>query len=107
MKKSILILAATLCLSGAAMAQATQPTDSTGTQVTQTPDQNYKKDMLKVNSNEVPASLKTTLQGTQYKGWETGTVYRNQNSDMYLLEVKDGNQSKTYRFDAAGKPIEE
>jgi len=106
MKKSILILAAALCLSGAAMAQATQPTDSTGTQVTQTPDQNqnYKKDMLKVKSNEVPASLKTTLQGTEYKGWETGTIYRNQNSDMYLLEGKDG---KTYRFDAQGKKIEQ
>jgi hypothetical protein len=112
MKKSILILAAALCLSGAAMAQATQPTDSTGSQVNQTPNQNqnqtqnqnYKKDMLKVKSNEVPASLKTTLQGTEYKGWETGTIYRNQNSDMYLLEGKDG---KTYRFDAQGKKIED
>ena len=121
MKKSILILAAALCLSGAAMAQATQstqPTDSTGSQVNQTPNQNqtqsqnqsqgqnqnYKKDMLKVKSNEVPASLKTTLQGTEYKGWETGTIYRNQNSDMYLLEGKDG---KTYRFDAQGKRIEQ
>ncbi len=111
MKKAILILAGALCLSGAVMAQdttRTQPTQPTQpNQTTQTPDQNYKKDMVQIKSTEVPASLKTTLQGSQYKGWEAGTVYRNQNSDMYLVEMKEGsNPPKTYRFDANGKVIE-
>jgi hypothetical protein len=106
MKKSILILAGVLCLSGAAMAQdPAQTKDSTNQQTVPSTEQNYKKDMVKIKSTEVPASLKTTLQGTEYKGWENGTVYRNENSDMYLVEVSNGGTSTSYRFDANGKPI--
>jgi len=65
---------------------------------------NYTKDMVKIQSTEVPDNLRQTLSGTQYKGWESGTVYRTKNSDGYLLEMKDGSRTKVYRFDANGKP---
>ena len=59
--------------------------------------------MIVIPSTEIPASLRGTLQGTQYKGWENGTIYRNQSSDMFMVEVREGNQTKTYRFDQNGK----
>ncbi|HEY5748633.1 MAG TPA: hypothetical protein VIU12_21330 [Chryseolinea sp.] len=68
--------------------------------------QNYTKNMSKIQSSEVPANLRTTLQGTQYKGWEKGTIYRSKNNDGYAIEFKDGNKTKTYRFDGEGKPMD-
>ncbi len=68
---------------------------------------NFKKDMIVIPSAEVPASLRSTLQGSQYKGWENGTIYRNQTSDMFMVEMRDGNQTKIYRFDQNGKAIKD
>ena len=68
---------------------------------------NFKKDMIIIPATEVPASLRGTLQGTQYKGWENGTIYRNQSSDMFMVEVREGNQTKTYRFDKNGKAVKD
>ena len=68
---------------------------------------NFKKDMIVIPSAQVPASLRSTLQGSQYKGWENGTIYRNQTSDMFMVEMRDGNQTKIYRFDQNGKAIKD
>ena len=68
---------------------------------------NFKKDMIVIPSAEVPASLRSTLQGSQYKGWEKGTIYRNQSSDMFMVEMRDGDQTRIYRFDQNGKAIKD
>ena len=68
---------------------------------------NFKKDMIVIPSAEVPASLRSTLQGSQYKGWENGTIYRNQSSDMFMVEMRDGDQTRIYRFDQNGKAIKD
>ncbi len=115
MKTIILIMAAAFCLSAASVnaQDATQRRDTTGTtgvqqQRTQQPSQNYQKDMVKIQSSEVPDNLRTTLQDTQYKGWEKSTIYRSKNNDMYLIETKDeSNRTKTHRFDNSGKAIKD
>ena len=104
MKKLMLLFAAVLCLSVVAVqAQDTQKKDTTG--VSQS--QNYRQDMTVIKSSDIPASLKTTLQDAQYKGWETGTFYTNKAKDSYVVEIRDASTSKTksYRFDANGKPM--
>ncbi len=65
------------------------------------------KDMTALKSTEIPASLRETLQGAQYKGWDASTskIYRNQTSDLYVVQITDGTMTKTYRFDKQGKPI--
>jgi len=68
---------------------------------------NFKKDMIVIPSADVPASLRSTLQGALYKGWENGTIYRNQTSDMFMVEMRDGNQTRIYRFDQNGKAIKD
>lgn len=68
---------------------------------------NFKKDMIVIPAAQVPASLRSTLQGAQYKGWENGTIYRNQSSDMFMVEMRDGNHAKIYRFDQNGKAIKD
>jgi hypothetical protein len=74
---------------------------------TQKDQANFKKDMIVIPPAEVPASLRSTLQGSQYKGWENGTIYRNQSSDMFMVEMRDGNQTRIYRFDQNGKAIKD
>jgi nucleoside-specific outer membrane channel protein Tsx len=105
MKKLMLIVAAVFCLSAVAVhAQDPQKKDTTQTQ-----SQNYRQDMTVIKSTEIPATLRTTLQDAQYKGWETGTFYTNKAKDTYVVEIKDATTNKTmaYRFDASGKPIRE
>jgi len=85
-----------------------QPQDQTTPQHQLQQEQiNFKKDMVVIQPSEIPASLRNTLQGSQYKGWESGVIYRNQNSDMYMVEMRDGNQTSIYRFDQNGKAIKD
>lgn len=68
---------------------------------------NYTKDMVKIKAADVPKPVQQALQSTEYKGWENAAIYRSKSSDMYLVEMKDGDKTKTYRFDRNGKPIKE
>jgi len=68
---------------------------------------NYTKDMVKIKATDVPKPVQQALQSTEYKGWENAALYRSKSSDMYLVEMKDGDKTKTYRFDRNGKPIKE
>jgi len=110
MKKVLFIVAGMLFAAGATFAQ-----DSTRTQQAQQPQtqqspeqtqsQNYSKDMIKIKSTDVPEAVKQTLGAPQYQGWESSTIYRSKNSDMYFIQMGDGAEAKTYRFGADGKPI--
>ena len=107
MKKVILIIAAAACLSAFAInvqAQHGPKKDTTGIQ----PSQSYRDDMVKITADDLPAAVKATLQGAQYKGWDSGNLFRNSTGETYIVEITgDDRQVKTYKFDATGKPIEE
>lgn len=99
-----------------------QQVDTTGTQ-TQTPsatqqpsatqpsatqsDQYIQKDYEMVKSTDVPSSLRTTLKGSEYTGWESGSVYRNKSNNGYMVRVGSGDQTKNYYFDKGGKRIQD
>jgi hypothetical protein len=107
MKKIILIIAGAFCLSAFALqaqAQDGPKKDTTSIQ----PSQSYREDMVKITADDLPAAVRSTLQGAEYKGWEAATLYRNPTGDMYVVEITgDDRQVKTYKFDANGRPIEE
>jgi len=109
MKKIVLIIAGALCLTAAAV-QAQDPTQQprkdTIHYIQHSPP-SYLKDMVSIQATEIPDSLKSTLQGAQFKGWENGAFYRNQNADEFIIEIRDEveNRTKAFRFDANGKPI--
>lgn len=103
MKKIILILAGSLCLSTAAVQAQDVPQDTTR-QSEQS--QNYRKDMVKIQASEIPTSLRTTLQDAQYQGWEKATIFRSKANDMYFVEMKDASgKMKVHKFDASGKAV--
>lgn len=70
--------------------------------------QDYRKDMTVIQSSEMPASLRSTLQGEQYKGWENNsTIYRSKNNDSFVVEMRNGDQTKVHRFDQNGKAVKD
>ena len=62
--------------------------------------------MIEIQPTEVPVSLRETLSDDQYKGWESGKLFRHASTGEYLLiidapNVAEGKQ--TYHFDKEGK----
>jgi hypothetical protein len=109
MKKLMLTIASLLFVSVMAVnAQVSSDSASvSGQPPVSTDDQaNYTRDMEVIQSSEVPASLRSTLQGSEYTGWEDGKVYRNSTTNEYLIVIGEEN-AKVYRFDANGSRIEE
>jgi len=116
MKKTIFILSACM-FAGLVTANAQSDSTSiksnnqqspTSGQVQTTPGQTKtprQSEMTRVKSSEIPASLRQTLQGAEYKGWENSTLYRSPNSDLYTIDISDANRTRSYRFDKNGKRL--
>lgn len=62
----------------------------------------------KITVTEVPASVRQTLLGPEYKGWDDQTtmLYRNKAGDRYTIEFHNGNKIKVYHFDSSGNRID-
>ena len=68
------------------------------------------RDMTVLQLSEVPSSLRETLQGnTEYKGWEDPTtkIYTNKTNDEFVVQIMDGTETKSFRFDKNGKRIDD
>jgi hypothetical protein len=123
MKKIILFVAGTLLSVAMVNAQtqdSTRSKSSSQSGSTQTPSANYQnyptKDMKRIKSSEIPASLRTTLQGPEYSGWENSPLYYNSTTGEYSYQPTGSgsssssssgqkNNSGWYRFDKNGKRI--
>jgi hypothetical protein len=64
-------------------------------------------DMIRIKATDLPRVIRKVLQSTQYKGWdaETSTIYGSEENDLYVIEIHNGKEAKTYYFDGDGKPI--
>lgn len=112
MKKIMLTVASLLFVCAlTANAQDTTRTQSKTQSQTQMkePSTNL-RDLTKVKSNELPEALRSTLQSSEYKGWDSSTsnVYRNKAGDIYTVEIIDANNVRmVYHFDKDGKLIKD
>ena len=64
--------------------------------------------MVMVDAADYPMSLRETLNGPQFKGWEQGKVYRDPYSGEYVLVMeatRPGTPQQKYRFDKNGKVV--
>lgn len=97
------LFAAALIVSASvgANAQSDQPQPSQ-----QPSNQLNSRDYTQIQSSDVPQSLRTTLQGDTYKGWESGKLYRRNNGDGYYLTTGSGTNIQTHYFDKRGKAIQ-
>ena len=112
MKKINLILAGAFCLCALALQAQDGPQTHDGLQkdtLSTQPSQNYRpgQDLIKITSEDLPAAVRSALHGSEYKGWETATIYRNSGSDMYVVEIEEVDRIKIFKFDANGNPIKD
>lgn len=113
MKTFMITLAAVVAL-GLASVQAqvldstrVKQTDPTYNPPTQVPgDQYIQRDYLQIRSNEAPSSLRTTLKGNDYTGWENGMLYRNRTNNGYMLRMGEGADTRSFYFDKSGRKID-
>lgn len=65
------------------------------------------EDMVEVQAEQIPASLRRTLRESQYMGWEDkGTLYQDPSTNEYVLvmdKTDDSPQPRAYRFDKNGQ----
>jgi hypothetical protein len=63
------------------------------------------KDYQAIESWDIPAALRSTLQGSRYRGWkEIGTFYKNAYNRGYILTMGTGSDARKYYFDRNGNP---
>jgi hypothetical protein len=119
MRKILMTIAGALLISVTAVNAQTDSTqrkrpDQPPGQVepsTQQPNQGQSQyrtqDRVTVPADQVPSSLRQTLQGSQYKGWETVPLYQDRTTQEYYFEMQDANgtTNRLYRFDRNGKAI--
>lgn len=120
--KNISVLLAGMVISAATMAQSPAPEPDTLTnpganQGNPAPDNpppvnsrpaTYRADEVRVVPKDLPAPIRQTLESNpQYDGWEKNLIYKNRSGNIYSVEFKEGDRSKVYRFDKAGKPLPE
>lgn len=148
--KTIIVTVASSILLGVTIANAQQDTTNTGintprpanTQQPQYPQPQYpqpqqnqqdpqrpaqfrRDDMLVIPQDQLPESLRETLRGTAYKGWEQSTIYQDPATGEYFLDLRTSgtpannpnsnvnqnntgnNNAQTYRFDRYGRVIKD
>lgn len=112
----------------------TSPTDPTATQ-TQTSTTMQDEGRVKIKSQELPDAVKSSLESQEYRGWLVNSAYKmdaasttsstttetdsdstsvNATStsgaykkEVYIVELKNGAQTKTVRFDKDGKKLDD
>jgi hypothetical protein len=118
MKKIMLSLC--LVLGGLAVANAQTDTTSTSTQ-TQTTDTQVStdqedQDRQEIQVSELPEAVRTQLESQDYSGWTVSTAYRStqtessdetKSMEVYIVELKNGADIKSVRFDKDGNKLDD
>jgi len=63
-------------------------------------------DKTKIKSEELPEAIKKTLEAQEYRGWLIDAAYHVKSTDSYEVELKNGAEAKTVKFDKDGKKVE-
>ena len=59
----------------------------------------------KIKAEDLPETVKTTLNGDEYTGWLIQSAYKIKSKDQYEVELKKGAETKTVKLDKDGKII--
>lgn len=88
-----------------AVSPQSSPTQQPQPAATPQPGQNYQRDMTLIQATDIPSGMRQTLQDPQYIGWEHSNIYKSNSNNGYMIQIKNGEETQSYRFDAQGKLI--
>ena len=62
-----------------------------------------------ITASELPAPIQTALQGQDYSGWTvaSATKKEKEGKTVYAVELKNGAETKSVKFDAEGNMLKE
>ena len=107
MKK--ILLAVCLTFGGASLVVAQDVPGQTPTQTQTTQDQDQDKDKQQISVSELPESVTAKLESQDFSGWTVGNAYKkmdDSNQEMYIVELKQGTETKKVKFDRDGNELE-
>lgn len=99
MKKLMFLLFALTVGVFAANAQVAPSTSATSEESAVAP----QDDKVKIKAEELPQTVKSALEGEEYRGWLINAAYHHKSKDIYEVELKNGAETKTVKFDKDGK----
>jgi hypothetical protein len=102
MKKVMFALVASF-ISGAAVYAQSQPVTPTPSNAAVAVEQEQK---VKIKSEELPEAVKKSLEAQEYKGWLINAAYHTASTDTYTVELKNGAETKTIKFNKDGKKVD-
>lgn len=70
------------------------------------PDRAPKDVLIAVSEKEIPNRLKRSLEKNDlYKGWDRRGVFRDRNTGLYIISIREGSSTRTYGLNENGKPV--
>jgi hypothetical protein len=105
MKK--ILLAVCLMFGGASLVVAQDQSTTPSQTQTTTQDQDQEKQQIAVS--ELPDAVSAKLESQDFSGWTVGNAYKKMdesNQEMYIVELKQGTETKKVKFDRDGNEIE-
>jgi hypothetical protein len=60
-------------------------------------------DKTKIKSEELPEGVKKALEAQEYRGWLIDAAYHVKSTDSYEVELKNGAETKTVKFNKDGE----
>ena len=91
---------------GATLVSAQQDQTSTQTQESQSMQD---QDKQQITVSELPEAVTAKLESQDYSGWTVGNAYKKtdeSNQEIYIVEMKQGTETKKVKFDKEGNQIE-
>ncbi len=60
-----------------------------------------------INAAELPDAIKQTLADQEYKGWIINAVYQDRKEETYEVELKNGADTQTVKFNSEGQRLDD
>jgi hypothetical protein len=83
-----------------AVSPAPEATEATEAPAVDAVDQD---DKTKIKSEELPEAVKKSLEAQEYRGWLIDAAYHVKSTDSYEVELKNGAETKTVKFNKDGE----
>ncbi|HEY3403411.1 MAG TPA: hypothetical protein VGK59_08500 [Ohtaekwangia sp.] len=62
-------------------------------------------DRVKIKAEELPETVKKSLEAEEYRGWLISSAHHIKSKDQFEIELKNGAETKTVTFDKEGKKV--
>jgi hypothetical protein len=67
---------------------------------------NVVDEKVKIKPEELPDAVKMALNSPDYTGWQINAAYKYSETEIYEVELKNGTEVTTVKFDKDGKKVE-